>query len=133
MAKLIEEISSYLVAQGIKGSDNATALIEGTSIFLGIQPSEPKECLTIYDTGGLKPEIDMAISNPTIQIIARATEYEEAKTLAMNAYNILHRLMNTNLGDNYVYFCNAQQEPGDIGRDDNDNFEISCNYLLKIR
>lgn len=123
---LIDDIATYLVAEGVGTI--------GTDIFKGFQPPEPTECLVIIPTGGLAPDPDLVgIKDPTIQILTRAATISAAMALAEAAYDALHGLANTTLGSTYVMYCKALQEPTSIGQDDNSNFEISCNYLLKVR
>jgi len=125
---LIDEIATYLQTGGVGTI--------GTNIFIGFQPpdSEARNCITIKPTGGLAPDVDLiGITNPTVQILGRGATISEAMALSQAAYNILHGLANTDIGDNYIMFCEALQEPTAIGQDDNNNFEISCNYLLKVR
>lgn len=123
---LIDDIATYLETQDVGEI--------GTDIFKGYQPPEPTKCLVIIPTGGQAPDTDIiGIKNPTIQILTRAATISEAMALAEAAYDVLHGLANTTLGSTYVMFCEAMQEPTSIGQDDNSNFEISCNYLLKVR
>jgi hypothetical protein len=122
---LIEAIADYLETEGV-----AT---KGTDMFLAVQPDSPDNCLTIYDTGGFAPDNELPIKDPTIQVISRATDYETAKQEALDVYGELHKLANQTLGDFYIYLIEAMQEPGSIGRDSADRFEISCNYRLKVR
>ncbi len=123
---LIDDIASYLQTEGVG--------TVGTDIFKANQPANPVKCLTILPTGGLEPDVDIiGIKNPTIQILARGENFTEAMDMAQDAYGALHGLANETLGDTYVMFCKALQEPTAIGQDDNNNYEISCNYLLKVR
>lgn len=123
---LIDDIATYL-----QGKSVGTV---GTDIFKSLQPSSPVKNITIYDTGGTAPDTDLiGIKNPTIQILARGETYPEAMAMAQAAYDELHGLANVTAGSTYIMFCEALQEPTAIGQDDNNNHEISCNYLLKVR
>lgn len=125
MSQLVEAIADYLGNQGI-----AT---KGIDMFLMVQPTGPVSCITIYDTGGFPPDNELPIKEPTIQIISRAEDYETAKQKALDVYDELHKLSNATFGGFHIYLIEALQEPGSIGRDSADNFEISCNYRLKVR
>ena len=48
----------------------------GTDIFIGREPDEPNNCITIYDTGGGEPNAKWREDNPTIQIRVRNSSYE---------------------------------------------------------
>lgn len=122
---LIEEIADYLVTKAIG--------TKGTDIFLQVQPDSPAKCITIYDTGGFAPDNELPIKDPTIQVISRAEDYITAKQKALDVYTQLHKLANVTLTTSYIYLIEAMQEPGSIGRDPADNFEVSCNYRLKVR
>jgi Bacteriophage minor capsid protein len=123
---LIDDIASYLEVENIG--------TVGTDIFKANQPANPVRNITIFDTGGQAPDVDLiGVENPTIQLISRGENYSEAMTLARAAYAVLHGLTNTDIGDAYVMFCAAVQPPQMIGQDENNNYEISCNYSLKVR
>lgn len=131
---IVDEIAEYLEDQGVG--------TVGDDIFVGAQPTDPILCTIVKDTGGLPPDKYVPIKNPTCQIIARATTYLAAKNLVQASYDALVKKENFNLpnsdgsdddGGTYIYWIEALQEPAEIGRDKNDNWEFSCNFRLITR
>ncbi|MCK9461590.1 MAG: minor capsid protein [Proteobacteria bacterium] len=123
--KFIEEVEDYIIANSSE--------VKAETIFLMEQPADTINCLVLIDTGGFPPDNFLPVMDPTIQCISRASDYETAKTKAELVRNILHRKQNITLsGGSVVLLIEAMGEPGDIGRDLNGNFEISCNYRFKV-
>ena len=71
------------ISVDIKSIITASTSFEfGKDLFIGQEPEEPDNCLTIYDTGGGEQNAKLALDESTIQIRARHHMY-------MNAYEWL--------------------------------------------
>lgn len=111
----INEIAARLVAQNVG--------VIGSTIFMGSRatlPSGPGPILTIVETGGTGPtriqnQDAAATHRPTASIIARANDYQIARTMAQNAYNALDGVFNKVLSGTFYLRMVARQEPTDIG------------------
>ncbi len=57
------------------GADNIDFGRLGTDIFIGKEPQEPANCITIYDTGGPEQNAKLALDESTVQIRSRNTDY----------------------------------------------------------
>lgn len=85
------DVKDLLVENGL-GAFAAPADAEGWGIFISSEPNKPDKTITIYDTGGGKPDGCMDSSKamlmyPTVQVRVRGKTYLEAytKILAVDA------------------------------------------------
>lgn len=127
MSIIIDDIADYLEDQGVG--------TVGTNIFVGEQPNDPANCVTVIDTGGMRPDIDLPTKKPTFQVLVRNTEYSAGAAKLLAIRNILHNKYNAELVDdgNYFYSINAISEGGHIGKDDIGNDEFSMNFEAWVR
>ncbi len=131
MASLVEEVADYL-------EDNSIGVV-ATNIFIGTIPDEQNttdNLVALFDTGGIAPYDHMPLRRRTIQIIVRNSSYPLAEAKARAIRDLLHnRFWETVVsgGTNFQLRSEALQEPGSIGADGKNRFEISCNYLFLTR
>ncbi len=106
----------------------------GADIFAGKRPDSPIDCLTVYDTGGFPPKKDTTAS-PTIQVSARSKIYPDGLKMLHQVHEILKDDYNFWLiyDQIWVYYTQAQGEPGHVGRDNNGNHLFSTNYNLWLK
>ena len=106
----------------------------GTDIFIGTRPSEPIDCLTLYNTGGFPPQKDTT-SDPTIQIISRSEEYLDGLTKLFDVHDLFKEKYGFWLDSDgiWVIKMEAQGEPGQMGKDSNGHHLFSANYHLWVR
>jgi hypothetical protein len=75
-------------------SDSSLGLVFQTNLFIGIEPDQPNECVTIFDTPGSSPQLTMnrgeIYEYPSIQIRVRATEYLEGWGMIEDVKDFLH-------------------------------------------
>ncbi len=72
---------------------SALALVFGTNLFLGREPTAPDNCVTIFDTIGTKPDMtlnDISLENPSIQIRIRNNSYVDGWNIIQSISNTLH-------------------------------------------
>lgn len=112
----------------------------GTDIFKSKQPQKKTgqdvdNSITIYDTGGLAPDIYVPVEYPTFEVLVRNKEYEDANAKAYEVYNALHNVLNTTLrsGGYYFYYIFAINSPQFIGYDTNGRAEYSINFNCHVR
>lgn len=105
----------------------------GQDLFVSFQPPEPDDCITVYDTGGYAPDIEVPLRDPTCQVLVRSTDYPVAMERAQGIYNLLHAKSNFAIGGYWVYLARAEHEPTPIGPDENGRPEITLNFHFKIR
>ncbi len=124
---LIQEIALHLVNQGLGQL--------GSSIFYSYLPDDVDDCLCVYDTGGMQPDIDLPTKVPTFQVFISATTYAIGKAKLDAVRTALHRKEGTTLinGGTFFYYIFAMQEGGHIGRNAQGLDEFSINFRCKTR
>ena len=120
--------------------EDAGVGVSGTNIFASKQVlkksgQETDNCVTIYDTGGLEPDIYLPVEYPTFEVLIRNKDYSNANAKAYEVYNALHGVMNTTLraGGFYFYYIFAINSPQFIGYDSNGRAEYSINFKSHVR
>lgn len=86
-----------LVSDDIKDmltSDSSLGL-SASDVFVGREPTTPKNCVTIYDTPGRSPQMTLDANNefyqyPSIQIRVRNTKYVMGYSLGESILKSLH-------------------------------------------
>jgi len=124
-----EDIKDILVAGGL-------GLTFATNLFIGKEPASPKNCVTIFDTYGRPPDLnltDQGYERPSINIRVRNTSYMTGWTLANNIKNLLHgKEHETWNGTLYtVIYCSSG--PAQLDWDDNNNARFIINFNLQRR
>ena len=87
MNPVSEDIMSMLV------DESALGLAIGTNLFMGLEPNEPDNCVTIFDTSGYDPQLTLDRKNyfyPSIQIRVRNNEYKAGWSLIYDIMVSLH-------------------------------------------
>ena len=120
MSLLGADLKQYI----INNVDNATE----SNIKIGIRPSKPVNCYTIYHTGGYPSRADKT-ADPTVQIITRNEKYEDCQINAMAVHKFLDNLYTFLLSPNiWVVKVEALGEPQQMGQDENGNYLFTTNY-----
>lgn len=127
MSFIVNDIADYLEDEGLG--------TVGTDIFVGMQPNTPVDCITVFDTGGAKPPIDIPTKRPTFEVLVRASVFATGKNTLDTIRGLLHNKYNATLvtGGNYFYSINALTEGGHLGLDEAGNDEFSINFLTYTR
>ena len=123
-------------------TDNTTKA-QGTDIFKAFNHPRAQDSATfLIETQGVGPQRVFSSSAPAwenafIQIIDRSSDYQIARNSAETIFTLLQGQANVNLtpsssatGTLYLTL-EPQQSPFSIGQDDNDRFQVSCNYLVQ--
>ena len=133
---LLDEISKLI-------TDNATEFVLQTNIFKGFEnPNTQDTCVSVHESGGLAPDYVFNSSNPaweepSIQILSRSTSYQTARNNAQTIFNLLQQQKNvtlkptTNDTGAFYHSISPLQSPFQLGTDENDRHEISCNYIAR--
>lgn len=114
------EIAQRLQTLGI-GTIGATS---GWALAVGMEPSQPNNVITVYDTPGQAPDNDdHSVERPTVQVRVRSFDHQEAYGKSQDVKNAL---ISGEFGT--FFLITATSEPGLIGRDDNDRFLFTTNF-----
>lgn len=128
---IIDDIANYIQDQGkqIGGVD----LSLSSNLFKSELPDSPDNCVALFDTGGLEPDMELPTGDPTFQILVRAASYEAAHNCIQELRNLLHQKRNVTIGGTYYYFIYLMGEPGSLGRDAKNRDEFSVNFHCRIK
>ena len=129
----LDDVATYLDAQ-------SSAFVVGTNLTKGFMPETSGDVVTIYAQAGYPPEYVLSTGGVSrvwdvhgLQVLSRSTSLSSAMTNAETVYELLADVVDTRLptstGSRYVKF-DAQQYPFQAGRDSNDRYLVSHNYLV---
>jgi len=118
-------------------ADSSLNLDFGINLFVGREPSNPDNCVTIFDTPGFPPLAtlgnDCAYQYPAIQILVRNRSYLVGYALIRSIVELLH-----NHGPetwNGAVYCSilCSSEPALLDWDDNGRARFFVNFNLQRR
>lgn len=121
------DIKTYLESQSIIGSGT------GWTCVLDWMPPEPDQVVVITASGGFAPHRRTDERQPTFQVRARSTKTsgQSAKDILESIFSALNGIANQKVNGNYYREILAQGEQLAMGRDDNNRFEYTQNYLAR--
>lgn len=123
MSQVIDDVATYLQNSNI-------GLTLGTNLFEGFLPPNPNVAVSVLETTGSKPNIDVPLYEPSFQILVRHTEIDLGQTLCDQIRNLLHRQYNLQLVSNgiYFYWIRLIAQGGHIGQDQTGRDMFSMNF-----
>ena len=123
---LLEEVATYLANEGI-------GTYPGT-IFIGFEPVEPMNSITLYPTGGPKIGSNVERDTPTMQVRVRNETYPAGWTIIWNVFKLLtDDSFYENHLDTMKGMCRAlQSQPALLGRGSNDEFIFVQNFIWHL-
>lgn len=124
------DIKDMLVAE------SALNLVYPTNIFTAKAPTDPKDCVIIYDTPGFSPDLTMDVvllENPSINIRVRNTDYATGWALATLIKNALHGRANETWNTSYYMVIVCTNGPFFLNWDENRLANFSINFNVKRR
>lgn len=117
-------------------AESALDLTFATNLFVGKEPADPDNCVTIFDTPGLPPQLtfDKAIYQyPSIQIRVRNRAYMTGWTLANDIKDVLHgRAHETWNGTSYEVIISTG-EPALLDWDEHGRARFYINFDIQRR
>ncbi|MBM3210601.1 hypothetical protein FJZ33_00155 [Candidatus Poribacteria bacterium] len=130
---MLKEIVKYI-------ENELTGYVIGEDLFAGFVPSTIiGDYIVVIETGGrTEPSLKDYVEK-TIQILAVAKDYQIARDMAYEAYDLLHSSAGIDLpvvvaGKEYrVNTISAISAPQSLGQDSKGRFIISTNYVLKAQ
>lgn len=119
----LSEIGDYLEVEGV------------ANLFLGSMPDTPDDVVVVYQYPGGPPEyiqesFTPSREKPRIQVVARATRYEDADKAATEVWSILASITNQVLGSTKYLSIRPDDSPAIMGRDTNDRLKVYFNAAV---
>lgn len=124
---LIDDLATYLQTNSIG--------TVGTDIFKSYMPdTDNGTVIGVYDTGGPAPDVDLTdLKTPTFQIVVKSDTYSAGRSKLESIRELLHGVIETQVGSTYFLNIFAQSEGGHIGRNERGQDEFSINFVAKTR
>lgn len=117
-------------------AESALGLIYATNLFRGLEPEEPNNCVTIFDTVGAPPDLTLDQQNlfhPSIQIRVRNTDYNTGWDLIQLLADTLHgRAQETWNGTLYSVIA-ISSGPAMLYWDENERVVFIVNFNMTRR
>jgi hypothetical protein len=129
------DLAKYLETQGVGSMQlGSIAPDAGPGIFVGEEPPEPSEAVTLYSYGGVADDglTCEAIDNFRVQVRVRARNYQDAWKLIQKVETELNRLKTLTVPDGAltVYYNTVirLQPAFEAGFDEKHRFAFTQNY-----
>jgi len=130
-----EDIKEMLEAYG---DSSGLDVVYATNLFIGREPTTPRDCITIFDTSGYPQSLTLDAGGlgyeyPSIQIRVRNKKY-------LDGWNVIHGIMTVLHGKSQevwngtlytVIYCSSG--PALLDWDDNGNARFIVNFNLQRR
>ncbi len=115
--------------------DSSLGLVFGENLFIGIEPAEPTECVTLFDTYGVNQlTLDaQTYEYPAIQIRVRSTRYDSAMSLAVQINDYLHGKHQETINGTYYGLIENAGGPALLDYDVKNRVRVIINYKLQRR
>ncbi len=110
-------------------AESALGLTFGTDLFIGSEPPEPDQCVTIYDTGGQSPDVHIEYRRPTAQVRVRSNAYRDGWVLANDILEALNGKHEETWNSTRYLTIWTLSDVLYIGKDQNDRFLFTVNFL----
>ena len=118
-------------------ADSSIALTLGTNLFIGIEPTNPDNVVTITDGPGWSPQLTYTKGEnyyyPTVQIRVRNRDYRTAYELAQDIMVLLHGRSHETWNGTYYSVIKALGEPALLSWDDNRLVRFVINFDIQRR
>ena len=124
MSSAAHAIANYIESSSIATSRTTT----GWALAISSEPTEPPNCVTVYDTGGEEWDTDqLDITTHSVQVRVRAVNYSDACTKCNEISSALRRASFTYGGLSYL---SIRQQGGlnHIGFNDQNRTLITMNF-----
>lgn len=108
-------------------------------LWAGQFPEETEDtAAALYESGGAPPYMSLSSTTPVtrrpqLQVIARSATYPVANALANQIYGILYGASWASTSAGTFLSLTPNQDPIDMGTDDEDRHMFSTNYSIQIQ
>lgn len=132
-ADFLSQLADYLQQQGLGYATAAPG--HAVDIFVGKQPADPDNCITIIGEPGIRqPDVNIPdLMFPRFQILVRNTDFVTGSTKLRDTRTALHNKIAMALTNFFIYYIHADQEGFPIGEDDKGRPEFSIHFSSEIR
>ena len=117
--------------------DSNLSLVFGANLFIGKQPNQPDQCVTIYDTPGFAPQMNFnqqeRYNYPSIQIRVRAVTYLIGYQVINDIKMILHGVAQQIINETTYTVVQCMGDPSFLEWDEKGRVNFIINFNLQRR
>lgn len=117
-------------------AESSLGLTLKTNLFVGREPTEPVDCVTIFDTEGEPPQLnltDQGYEFPSVQIRVRSSAYATGWSMIEAIKNRLHGLSQETWNSTLYSVIYCGSGPALLDWDDNSRARFICNFKIQRR
>ncbi len=118
-------------------AESSLGLVYGDDLYIGMEPTNPRKCVTIYDTPGFPVQGTLDnnsfYNSPSIQIRVRDIKYIDGMNLAQSIIDSLHNRAQEIWNGTLYTVIRCVNGPSLLTWDDNQNAIIVINFNLQRR
>ena len=117
-------------------ADPDMGLAVGVNMYIGKEPSTPSQCVTIFDTQGYSPQLNLISQGyeyPSVQIRVRAVDFQTAWTIIETIKTKLHGLAQQTINGTLYSVIYCASGPALLDWDDNSRARVICNFNIQRR
>lgn len=122
------------VVKEILTNESALDLDFAENLFIGWEPSEPDDCVTIYDTGATFSTMfqkEDVYTEASFQIRIRNKAYATGNELAWQIISVLHNRGHETIGEEYCQLIQCTNGPNFLGKDELGRYVFTINFNLQ--
>lgn len=116
-------------------AESSLALTFATDLFIGQEPAEPDNCVTIFDTPGFPPQLTYKKGEdyfyPSIQIRVRSQNYTTGWNLINDIKEFLHARSHETINATVYEVMICSIEPALLDWDDNERARFVTTFNLQ--
>lgn len=124
------DVAAILAAGGL-------GLTFATNLFVGQEPTEPDNVVTVFDTPGYPPQLSLdkteVYEYPAIQVRVRNNSYLAGYELAADIKTLLHGLAHETWNNTRYELIRCMQDPFLLDYDENGRARFVINFDLQRR
>lgn len=118
-------------------SDSFLDLEFGRNLFIGKEPFNPDQTVTIFDVSGAAPDTMMdqrfGYQRPQIQIRVRSNDYTTGSRLIQDIFDALHNKGNFEINDTFYTVIRASNSPFFLDWDDKNRCRFVTTFETQRR
>jgi len=116
--------------------ESALGLSLGDNLFISVEPDQPDNTVTIYDTASPQPDSTfdkLFYHRDMIQVRIRDNAYTDGFGRSMAIYEYLREICNTEINGSYITNITCTQPPHQLKWDEQDRIIIIINFEVQRR
>jgi len=120
-------------------AESDLGLVFATNLFYGREPTEPDNCVTVFDTPGRPPQLTLGAQSednyyyPSVQIRVRNNDQDDAWALMEDIKEALHGRAGETWNGTFYSVIICASEPSFLDWDDNDRIRLIINLNIQRR